>query len=50
MLDGKHYIDVDMVAEVLSGVPQVLEPHKVESWEWYAESELPAPLFVVTKT
>lgn len=41
----KHYIDIGFTAEWESGVPQVLEPHKLESWDWYDLDDLPDNLF-----
>ena len=41
----KHYIDIAFAAECLSGEPRVLEPDRVESWDWYALDALPSPLF-----
>lgn len=41
----KHYIDVGFVAEWESGEPQVLEPEKLESWDWYDIDSLPKKLF-----
>jgi 8-oxo-dGTP diphosphatase len=46
----KHYIDLAFVAESLSGEPQVMEPDKVEHWQWYAQDALPAPLFAMMPT
>lgn len=43
----KHYVDIGMVAEWESGEAQVMEPDKVESWEWYDIDNLPSPLFGV---
>jgi len=43
----RHYVDVSLVAEWKSGEPQVLEPQKVERWDWYALDALPSPLFGV---
>ncbi len=43
----KHYIDVGIVAEWVSGTPKVIEPHKLESWGWYDIDNLPTPLFAV---
>lgn len=31
----KHYIDIGMVAEWVSGDPIVMEPDKVEEWKWF---------------
>ena len=41
----KHYIDIGMVADWKSGEPQVLEPDKMEGWEWRSLDNLPQPLF-----
>lgn len=41
----KHYIDIGIKADWISGEPSVCEPDKVESWGWYALDNLPAPLF-----
>jgi len=43
----KHYVDIGMVAEWESGEPQIMEPDKIESWEWHDIDNLPAPLFGV---
>jgi 8-oxo-dGTP diphosphatase len=45
----KHYVDIGMVAEWDTGEPVVMEPHKLESWDWYSEHELPHPLFASVK-
>ena len=31
----RHYIDIGMLAEWESGEPKVMEPDKVEKWEWF---------------
>lgn len=41
----KHYVHIGLVADWESGEPQVLEPEKRESWEWYDMNNLPEPLF-----
>lgn len=41
----KHYIDIGMVADWVSGEPKVMEPDKLESWKWYPLNKLPKPLF-----
>ncbi len=41
----KHYIDIALVADYVSGTPEVLEPNKCESWGWYDLDDLPNPLF-----
>jgi 8-oxo-dGTP diphosphatase len=46
----RHYVDVSLVADWKSGEPQVLEPHKVERWDWYPLDALPSPLFGTVQT
>src|SRR5579872_2727870 len=41
----KHYIDVGLIAEWKSGEPKIMEPEKVEEWNWYDIDKLPIPLF-----
>jgi len=41
----KHYIDIGFSAEWESGEPKVLEPEKLESWDWYDIDNLPGKLF-----
>lgn len=41
----KHYVHINLVADWLSGEPQVLEPEKCESWGWYDLDDLPQPQF-----
>jgi 8-oxo-dGTP diphosphatase len=41
----KHYVDIGMVAEWVSGNPTVMEPDKIENWEWYPIDALPTPRF-----
>jgi 8-oxo-dGTP diphosphatase len=41
----KHYADIGLLADWDNGEPQVLEPEKNETWEWFDIDALPAPLF-----
>jgi len=43
----KHYVDIGLVAEYVSGEPEVMEPDRVESWGWFNINHLPSPLFEV---
>lgn len=45
----KHYIDIGLAADWASGEPQVLEPEKCESWNWYDPEDLPTPLWEPVK-
>ena len=40
-----HYVDIGLVADWKSGDPQIMEPDKVEMWNWYDVANLPEPLF-----
>ena len=45
-VQNKHYVTLYMMADYLDGVPEVLEPEKCASWDWFAWDELPKPLFL----
>ena len=45
----KHYIDIGMTAEWVSGEAKLMEPHKFASWGWCPLDELPKPLFEFVK-
>jgi 8-oxo-dGTP diphosphatase len=45
----KHYVDIGMFCEYVSGKPVVMEPDKKESWQWYSLDDLPHPLFGCTE-
>ncbi len=42
----KHYITLFMIAHHKQGIPQVTEPDKCESWQWFDWDTLPEPLFL----
>ncbi len=41
----KHYVHIGLVADWKSGEPKVMEPDKLEAWDWYSLDALPQPLF-----
>ena len=43
--EPKHYVDIGLVADWVSGEPRVMEPDKVEEWGWFDLGNLPSPLF-----
>ncbi|MEK9157368.1 MAG: NUDIX domain-containing protein [Patescibacteria group bacterium] len=43
-----HFVNLGVVADWVSGEPQVLEPEKCASWGWYDLDDLPQPLTEVT--
>ena len=45
----KHYVDIGLVADWVSGEPRVCEPDKCEGWDWYDLEALPSPLFGIVK-
>lgn len=45
MAYGSHYIDIEFRCEIPDGEPQVMEPAKLESWDWYPLGALPEPMF-----
>ncbi len=40
---GKHYVDFGILADWVSGEPQILEPDRCEEWRWFALDDLPPP-------
>jgi len=46
---GKHYIDISFTADIISGKPKVMEPHRLESVQWYRLDNLPEPIFEYVK-
>lgn len=45
MAYGTHYIDIEFRCEVPEGEPRVMEPDKLEAWDWYPLTALPEPMF-----
>lgn len=41
----KHYVDLAFAATWRGGEPRVIEPDKVDRWDWYPLDALPSPLF-----
>jgi len=44
--EDKHYITIYMRTDWKDGVPEILEPEKCDSWEWFTLDNLPSPLFL----
>ncbi|MCE2899723.1 MAG: nucleotide triphosphate diphosphatase NUDT15 [Gemmatimonas sp.] len=44
--EAKHYVTLFMLADHLTGEPEVREPEKCERWDWFAWDALPEPLFL----
>jgi 8-oxo-dGTP diphosphatase len=42
----KHYITIEIVADYVSGEPQLLESDKCEEWKWFSWDNLPSPLML----
>jgi 8-oxo-dGTP diphosphatase len=45
MWEGKHYVDIGIVADWKSGEPQLCEPEKCDGWDWYDSEKLPPTAF-----
>ncbi|MFI5333777.1 MAG: NUDIX hydrolase [Chlamydiales bacterium] len=45
VFEDKHYVTLFVFADKFTGDPQLLEPHKCESWHRFKSSALPSPLF-----
>lgn len=47
--EGKHYLDISFIAEVISGEPKIQELDRIEEIGWYSLDDLPSPLFEPVK-
>jgi 8-oxo-dGTP diphosphatase len=45
----KHFLDIAMKVDWVSGKPKVMEPDKCEGWNWYDPENMPEPLFSTIK-
>jgi 8-oxo-dGTP diphosphatase len=45
-MGGRDYITHYVTAAYISGEPEVMEPDKCLSWQWFHYGQLPAPLFL----
>lgn len=41
----KHYVDIGLLADYVSGEPTIMEKEKCSEMGWFALDELPTPLF-----
>jgi len=41
----KHYVDIEVAADWVKGEARVLEPDRIEHWDWFDIDNLPQPLF-----
>ena len=39
--EGKHYVDLGVIADWKSGEPSIMEPDKNEGWEWFTFDTVP---------
>jgi 8-oxo-dGTP diphosphatase len=46
----KHYVDVTMIADWVSGDPVASENEKIAEWDWYDLDNLPQPCFATLPT
>jgi 8-oxo-dGTP diphosphatase len=43
--DGRQYVDIIFLADILSGNPKSMEPDKIEEAGWFDLDNLPEPMF-----
>lgn len=48
--EGKHYVTLFVTSDCPTGDPELLEPSKCTSWQWFSWSQLPEPLFAPLST
>ncbi len=47
--DGRQYVDIIFLADIISGEPRPMEPDKVEVAAWFPLDDLPEPMFAPVK-
>jgi 8-oxo-dGTP diphosphatase len=47
--EGRHYVVVFMIADWISGEPEITEPDKNAGWGWFPWNKLPKPLMMGIK-
>ena len=45
-VEQKHYVTLFVEARDPGGTPQIMEPAKCESWDWFSKADLPRELFL----
>ncbi len=45
IVEDQHWIDVEFLGDIASGVPCVTAPDELVEWAWYSIDELPSPIF-----
>ncbi|MBL8158064.1 NUDIX domain-containing protein [bacterium] len=46
----KHYVDIGLIADWKNGDPKVMEPEKMEGWQWCDIENIPTPHFSALPT
>ena len=47
--DGRHYVNIGVLAKYEGGEPKVAEPEKCEKWEWFSLDDLPEKMLEGTE-
>lgn len=43
--DEKHFVNIHLIAHNFSGELKVMEPEKIDKWEWFSMDEIPENLY-----
>lgn len=47
--DGKHYLNIGVLAKYNKGEPKIMEPNKCQDWKWFSLDDLPDKLLEGTE-
>lgn len=45
----RHYVTIDYLTESFTGTLKVMEPNKIDKWEWFSITKLPENLYSPSK-
>lgn len=47
--EDRHYVTIDYISNCFSGELKVMEPSKIDEWEWFSIDELPDNIYSPSK-
>ncbi len=45
IVEGQHWIDVELLGDIATGEPRAAAPDELTGWAWHPIDDLPSPIF-----